>query len=279
MNLGKPACLIVLAGGLLVVASRAEAQTAKALYERGLRSYNIAEYDKAIDDFKKSYELSSRPELLFNIAQAYRLKGDCTTAMRFYKNYQREEQSAAKDRSEVGRAIELCTKPPEPVPPPIPAPPPPVPTAPAAPPPPSAALVAPPPPTTTAQAGVALDRPPEPPVASGRGKRLLGVGLAVGGAALLTGGVWFGLQARAKSNEVAQLFEAGGTWNEHYQQIESDGRRAGTWSKVFYAVGGAALLGGGLLYYLGLAEDRTVAAHFAPMPVPGGLALVWSCVR
>jgi tetratricopeptide (TPR) repeat protein len=63
---------------------------AKALYAEGLRHYNVAEYDQAIESFKSSYLVSGDARLLFNVAQAYRLKGDCEQALRFYKNFQRE---------------------------------------------------------------------------------------------------------------------------------------------------------------------------------------------
>lgn len=60
-------------------------------YERGLAKYNLAEFDAAIVEFKESYELSKAPRLLFNIAQAYRLKKDFESALYFYTTYLRAE--------------------------------------------------------------------------------------------------------------------------------------------------------------------------------------------
>ncbi|HET9989953.1 MAG TPA: hypothetical protein VFQ65_15590, partial [Kofleriaceae bacterium] len=54
---------------------------AKQLYDEGLRHYNVAEYPAAIVAWKQAYVLSKKPILLFNIAQAYRLAGDCKQAL------------------------------------------------------------------------------------------------------------------------------------------------------------------------------------------------------
>lgn len=60
-------------------------------YERGLAKYNLAEFDAAIVEFKQSYELSKAPRLLFNIAQAFRLKKDYESALYFYQSYLRAD--------------------------------------------------------------------------------------------------------------------------------------------------------------------------------------------
>src|SRR5688572_23436108 len=70
-----------------------EEREARELYERGVKLYDIADYDAAIEDFKASYKISSAPLLLYNVAQAYRLKGDCRQALQFYKNYLRNDPS------------------------------------------------------------------------------------------------------------------------------------------------------------------------------------------
>lgn len=64
-------------------------ERARALNKKGEDLFAIAEYDRAIAAFKEAYELAPTPGLLFNIAQAYRLKGpeSCKSAVRFYRNY------------------------------------------------------------------------------------------------------------------------------------------------------------------------------------------------
>jgi hypothetical protein len=49
-----------------------EKAEARALYEEGLRHYNVAEYADAITAFKEAYLRSGDPKLLFNVAQSYR---------------------------------------------------------------------------------------------------------------------------------------------------------------------------------------------------------------
>jgi tetratricopeptide (TPR) repeat protein len=79
----------------------------RALYEEGVKSYNLGRYDAAISAFEKAYELSNASSLLFNIAQAYRQKGpgSCGQARRFYQAYLRE-RPAAPDRALVEKWIE-----------------------------------------------------------------------------------------------------------------------------------------------------------------------------
>src|SRR5262245_62171614 len=89
----------VIAGGLVLLVALA-ASPARADEEsplapaqihltEGNRHFNLAEYDLAIAEYKEAYRLSDKPGLLFNIAQAYRLSGDCPMALRFYENYRR----------------------------------------------------------------------------------------------------------------------------------------------------------------------------------------------
>ena len=84
---------------------------AKQLTEQGLAHYNVGEYDKAIDEFKRAYLISKTPALLFNIAQAQRLKGDCKEALQSYKAYLRADPSANRQKIEARIAeMEKCVK-------------------------------------------------------------------------------------------------------------------------------------------------------------------------
>jgi tetratricopeptide (TPR) repeat protein len=77
---------------------------ARNLAEGAARHYDLAEYDDAIELLKEAYRLSEAPGLLFNIAQAYRKKGDCDQALLFYQNYLRVRPEA-RDRTEVEARI------------------------------------------------------------------------------------------------------------------------------------------------------------------------------
>jgi|GEM_PF-2643704 len=60
---------------------------ARALYDDAVQRYDLAEYDKAIEEFKQVYLMTNRPELLFNLAQSHRAKHDQETALHFYQTY------------------------------------------------------------------------------------------------------------------------------------------------------------------------------------------------
>src|SRR5690242_7489154 len=83
---------------------RAEAKT---LYEQGLSHYNLGEFDQAIAAFRKSYELTQAPGLLFNIAQAFRLKKDYEQASYFYTTYLRLQPDAANRTDVEARLAEM----------------------------------------------------------------------------------------------------------------------------------------------------------------------------
>lgn len=60
---------------------------AKRYVERGLAAQVDGDFDAAVLFFKKAYALIPHPELLFNLGQAYRLKGEPTVALRYYREY------------------------------------------------------------------------------------------------------------------------------------------------------------------------------------------------
>lgn len=56
-------------------------------YQQGVKHYNLGEFDKAIESFKKAYEADSNAAYLYNIAQSYRQAGDCRNALFFYRRF------------------------------------------------------------------------------------------------------------------------------------------------------------------------------------------------
>ena len=69
----------------------ADPTTADGWYKEGENQYNLGNFPKAIDAFKKGFELepaeTKKAAYLFNIAQAYRQLEDCKEAVFFYKRY------------------------------------------------------------------------------------------------------------------------------------------------------------------------------------------------
>jgi tetratricopeptide (TPR) repeat protein len=88
------------------VPTSAAEQRARELYAEGSRLYDRARYDGALARFEEAYALFPRPELLFNIAQAYRLRGPafCAAALRYYEWYLRDDPNAG-NRSEIEEIV------------------------------------------------------------------------------------------------------------------------------------------------------------------------------
>lgn len=226
-------------------------EQARVLYDEGLRHFNVAEYDDAITAFKSSYLHSGDASLLFNVGQAYRLKGDCDQAMRFYKNFLREKPDAT-NKEEVETAMHKCesTQPPAPaaaVPEVVQAPPP-----------------------TVEPTYVSRTAPTTKDV--GRNKRITGLAMMGAGAAVLGTGVYFGLRAHDKANDVENHT---GEWRPSDTKTEESGQRLARVGQILTGVGVAGVLGGATLYLIGSSnnERRSVVAL---VPSDNGASLSWA---
>jgi hypothetical protein len=153
---------------------------AKELFEQGTTLFNLGQFDKAIEAWQEGYKAKPDPGFLYNIGQAYRLKGDPAKAIFFYRGYLRTSPKApnradvetkiAALQKEVQKEGQLNDAKPVGTPPPV-APPPAV-AAPASPPamrppvvaapPPGPPPVAPPPATAPPLAGTAPGAAPAP---------------------------------------------------------------------------------------------------------------------
>jgi hypothetical protein len=86
---------------------RAAPDQARELYDQGARLFDLGAYEDAITKFEAAYALSGAPELLLNLAQAYRLWGPahCAKALRLYRTYL-DKRPDSPHRAEVLRRIE-----------------------------------------------------------------------------------------------------------------------------------------------------------------------------
>jgi len=228
---------------------RERSALARQAFDDGKKAYNVGEFEKAIDLWKQAYEYRDDPIFLYNIAQAYRQKGDPPKAIFFYRAYLRESPRA-KNRADVEARITELQKlidaqpPPEPPKPePEPPPPPPVVVTPAPLPPP-------------------VD---EPVVSAHPGQPLVIGGLVTGGvgvAALATGVVFF-LKSRSIASDLEQQNRDGVPWTQALRDKESEGKRDSTLGAVGIAVGTAAVLTGATLVWLG--ARKNAAAHAAEL--------------
>src|SRR5579859_3277223 len=94
--------------------------------DQGMERFRKGDYDAAITAFQSANALAPRPILLFNLGQAYRLKGDCRRALDSYRAYLDVAPDATnRPRVEAFIANLPCAQPPaqEPAPTPSPEPP------------------------------------------------------------------------------------------------------------------------------------------------------------
>jgi tetratricopeptide (TPR) repeat protein len=211
---------------LVAVALRAAAapvpDAAREHYERGLAKYNLAEFDAAIVEFKQSYELSKAPRLLFDIAQAYRLKKDYESALYFYHSYLRADAhppnlADVETRiDEMQRALDTQRAPTTTTTTPTPS-------------------TAPP----TAFASPTVERRPNRRALTITGATLAGVGVVLGA----VGGGLLGLAA-ADSSKLHDVAVSGQPWTPADDAIFREGDRSETAGITLVSVGGAMVVAG-----------------------------------
>lgn len=80
---------------------------ARHLFAEGQIRYSLGEYEAAIAAFRRAYELSSAPGLLFNIAQAHRLNGQCRQALEIYRHFIRLAPPSSEHQAEAERQVAI----------------------------------------------------------------------------------------------------------------------------------------------------------------------------
>ena len=99
--------------------SEADKKRALELYQKGRADYDVGDYDAAIVSFRNAYQISGAALLIFNVAQAYRLKGDCPRALETYRHFVRLGPSSPLRPEADAHIRELAVRC---APPPLPAP-------------------------------------------------------------------------------------------------------------------------------------------------------------
>jgi tetratricopeptide (TPR) repeat protein len=264
-------------------------ERARLLHEEGLRHYAAGQYGRAISAYRKAYALVPAPGILFNLAQAYRLRGDCRRAYRAYRNFLRvapssAEAALAREHSRGLRACaqkaELARDPnavddatPEPAPAPTPAVPAPTPQVTAPPVEPAPA------PPEAAPAPAPVDAGPAVPPQDGQNKKLLGLGIGAAGVVLSVVGVYYGVKAHGEASDLDDFFADGGAWTPALAEQEDALGRHRTLSLGFGLVGAAAVGTGAVLYWLGHRESRVLTGAdqgpVAVAPQADGAMVVW----
>lgn len=94
--------VLLLLGGRTAHADAGDEARARALYEKGMAHFQLDEFDAAITLWLEAYRFKPAPELLYNVAQAHRLKSE--RALAFYRKYLALNPKAA-NRAEAERHI------------------------------------------------------------------------------------------------------------------------------------------------------------------------------
>lgn len=208
---------------------------ARTLADRGRAFHDAGEYAKAIAAFTQAYVMAPSPALLFNLAQAYRLQGNCDDAALMYRRYlasnpSPDERSLAETHlasverclHKIGLHIPIETAPTQLL----------MPTAPA---------------TLTATA--------PPPSRISQFEKDVGVGLGVGGGVALAVAGYYMLQARSAAADVADAYAMGAKWKD-IAPIDERGKSAADRAKLFGAGGAIGVVGGVVMYLVGKHGER-----------------------
>lgn len=235
------------------------AEQARALSDEGLEHFRQHAYAEAIASFQRSYAMSPLPALLFDMAQAYRLAGDCDSALQYYRRYA-EAAPAGGNRDVLDgriRDMALCARPQTPVVavapvvavrPPMPAPSPP-------------AVVV----TPSPVAGDAVLRGRR-----ARQRQVGGLVLVGAAAAALAAAIYFTVDgAHAQTTLQNELRENSQWATNPEQQTDARGRHDNIAAGVLFGAGGAMAVGGAVLYGLGRRSERA-GVRVSGMWQPGG---------
>jgi tetratricopeptide (TPR) repeat protein len=84
-------------------------EQARQHYLKGTKYFDLGQWDDAIAEYREAYKLRSDPAFLFNLAQAYRRKGDLQPALDLYKNYLIANPDSPK-RSDIEKRIRTLEK-------------------------------------------------------------------------------------------------------------------------------------------------------------------------
>jgi hypothetical protein len=210
---------------------------ARRLTERGLAHFGARRFAEAIADFEASYAITPARGLLYNLAQAHRLNGNCAEALRYYRLFRAIEPAGKLQQRTDERIVEMeacVTK---------------HTSAEAAPPSPSQAVAR----MITAPVKVDAARADTGPErSSGRAptrtwRRWAGVGMAGVAAGLAASSGYFGWRAQQATDDVNRIYDRGGPWGPYAMEREASGQHA---ERVALLSGAGAALSAALAVWL-----------------------------
>jgi tetratricopeptide (TPR) repeat protein len=239
--------LVSLFVAALVRSASADPQhEAEQLYRDGQAAFDQVRYDDALASWQRSYELSRASALLYNIGQAYRLRahpGDCALARARYQDFVRLVE-ASPQRTLAEQYIAQLTD--------------------------CATVI------STVGASTETQVEASAQTSTLRHREIAVAAIGAGGIVLLGTGIYFGHHASTLGSEVMEACTVAHPcpWSSE-KQTDAAGRRDATLGWTFDALGAAALLGSGALYYFGVRESEIHVAPIATRSTQTGVMLSW----
>ena len=252
----------LIVAAILVAAPAARADEgipvkARDLAAKGRSAHDQGDYARAIAAFKEAYVIAPAPALLFNLAQAYRLQGNCDDAALMYRRYistrpapegraLAEEHLATMERCLKKRSLNI--------------------------------------PMDESMAYLRVEKPPmdlgivdapvKPAGKPGQLRKDVGLGFALGGSAAIAIATYYGVRAHGAAQDVEELYAMGAKWKE-IEARDADGKRAATIGKVFGIGGVAAIATGTTLYVLGKRAERSPPIMVTPIAKGAQVNVGW----
>lgn len=254
------AALIVIAALAALAAlemTAAADPTAEDHFNAGQQAYDRGDFSAAIGEWQAAYQLSGEIGLLFNLAQAYRLNGDCTSALSTYKKFvtgNSTDPTSEQHKLALDLARELepkCGVRPAPI---------------------------------VEQYALIVERVVPITVSiidqsneHGRersGRALKVAGLVTGGAGIASIAIGLGLghHAQVLADEVTSACAVSCNWAVQKSK-DADGRRDAAIGRALDVAGVAGIAGGAVLYYLGVRQGTITVS---PRSREGGAVVSWS---
>jgi tetratricopeptide (TPR) repeat protein len=230
---------------------------ARDLATKGRKAHQAGDYTAAVSAFKEAYVLAPSPGLLFNIAQAYRLGGNCDEAAWMYRRFLdtdpkgthrqlAENHLATVERCGTGGLRITVTPPRLEAKMPLPA--------------------------SALDASTRIDQ--VAPHRRGAKLKHLGTYTMAGGGIALIGAAIFAYDAHRAASSVEETYKRGGRWSD-VANTDARGQRSASFAKVLGTGGGIAAVSGAVMYGLGRHYEQ--ARHVEITPTAGGarVSLSW----
>ena len=246
---GAPVAMVLVVGLVVLLARSANAaptvvpDKARQLADRGRTSHEAGDYNTAIAAYTEAYALAPSPALLFNLAQAYRLRGNCDDAVLMYRRYL--DTTPAPDARVIAAGhlvtVERCAH--------------------------EVSLTI--PIAAGERAGVSATVVTRPVVRATPGelRQQIGLGLVIGGGLSLAAAAYFALDAHSAEADVEAGYQVGGRGRD-IASLDARGERSATLATWLGLGGGALVVGGGATYFLGWRAER--ALPIVVVPARGG---------